>query len=105
MSNDALNWEVWGMVISIMAFLVGIVGATLAVTYKVGKPILQTYENLNRQLSELANTVKSFSQSCEWIQCKNADEHDEINERLDEHEDAINQHEKSIWELRSKIKE
>ena len=82
----AVNWEV--LIIG-GGVLIGFVGVII-------RPILK----LNTTLTTLDLTIKSLQ---ELIRCNKTDndkEHDEIFEKLDEHEDALVEHDKAISELR-----
>ena len=101
MENFALNWQVLLTVI----FLVGVLSAIARVVFKMTRGLDTTAETFRSSIRELAVTVEKFQQSCEWIQCKNDEEHDDFNERLDDHETTLTDHEKRIWELRNRFKD
>ena len=101
MEDFALNWQV----LLIVIFLVGVLGAIATAVYKATKMFCTTAETFRVSINELRSIVDAFKQSCEWIRCKNDEEHDEFTERLDDHETTLTDHEKRIWELRNRFKD
>jgi|CZCB01.1.fsa_nt_gi hypothetical protein len=88
MEDYAFNWQV----LLVIVFLVGLLASVI-------KPILK----LNSTLTRLDTTLISIQNDSERRERENIKEHDEFNERLDEHEDILVEHDKSICELRYRI--
>ena len=88
MEEYAFNWQV----LLVIVFLVGLLASVI-------KPILK----LNSTLTRLDTTLLSIQNDSERRERENIKEHDKFNERLDEHEDTLVEHDKSISELRYKI--
>ena len=101
MEDFTLNWQV----LLIIIFLFGVLGGVVKVVFKITRSLDSTAETFRVSIRELSNTVENFQASCEWIQCKNDEEHDEFGERLDDHETTLTDHEKRIWELRNRFKD
>ena len=88
MEDYAFNWQV----LLVIVFLVGLLASVI-------KPILK----LNSTLTRLDTTLLSIQNDSERRERENIKVHDEFNERLDEHEDTLVEHDKSICELRYRI--
>lgn len=84
MEEYALNWQVLLAIICLLGFAAAIV-----------KPILK----LNTTLNNLDFSIKTLQDQLE----KNMNEHCDIYDKLDGHEDTLVEHDKSITELRYKI--
>jgi len=87
MEGYALNWQV----VLALAVILGLIGAIV-------KPILK----LNTTLTTLDLTIKSLQEQLKSFRGNNDKDHDEIFERLDEHEDTLIEHDKAITELKMK---
>lgn len=84
MEEYALNWQVLLVIVFILGFATAII-----------KPILK----LNTTLNNLDYSIKTLHGQLE----RNMDEHCDIYDKLDGHEDTLIEHDKSISELRYKI--
>ena len=87
MEGYALNWQVVLALVVILGLIVTVV-----------KPILK----LNTTLTTLDLTIKSLQEQLKSFRGNNDKDHDEIFERLDEHEDTLIEHDKAITELKMK---
>lgn len=84
MEEYAINWQVLVTLIVLLGFATAII-----------KPILK----LNTTLNNLDNSIKILQSQLD----KNMNEHCDIYDKLDDHEDTLVEHDKSITELRYKI--
>jgi uncharacterized membrane protein (DUF106 family) len=83
----AISWQVVLALVVILGLIVTVV-----------KPILK----LNTTLTTLDLTIKSLQEQLKSFRGNNDKDHDEIFERLDEHEDTLIEHDKAITELKMK---
>ena len=89
MEGYALNWQV----VLALAVILGLIGVIV-------KPILK----LNTTLTMLDMTIKSLQDQLKSFRGDNDKDHDEIFDRLDEHEDTLVEHDKAISELRMNVR-
>ena len=101
MEDFVLNWQI----LLIIIFLVGVFASFGRGIYGIVKLFYTTAEAFRSSVRDLTATVETFKQSMEWMRCRNDEEHEEFNERLDDHETTLTDHEKRIWELRNRFKD
>lgn len=92
----AFNWQI----LLSLVFLFGIAAAVI-------KPIRSHYKEdkenavkLNTILTTLDLTIKALQEQLKCNERDNDKEHEEIFDKLDEHEDTLVEHDKAISELR-----
>ena len=81
----AISWQV----VLALVVILGLIGVIV-------RPVLK----LNTTLTTLDLTIKSLQEQLKSFRCDNDKDHDDIFERLDEHEDTLVEHDKAILELR-----
>lgn len=88
MEQYAISWQV----VLALVVIISLIGVIV-------KPILK----LNTTLTTLDLTIKSLQQELKCFRGDNDKDHDEIFEKLDEHEDTLVEHDKAISELRLNV--
>jgi hypothetical protein len=89
MEDYALNWQI----VLVIVFLIGALATII-------KPII----DLNVTIRTLDLTLENMQKDLCKSGTENEKEHEEFAERLDEHGNILNEHDKSIHELRNKFK-
>ena len=85
----AISWQV----VLALVVIIGLIGVIV-------KPILK----LNTTLTMLDMTIKSLQDQLKSFRGDNDKDHDDIFDRLDEHEDTLIEHDKAISELRMNVR-